>query len=277
MAVSQSPYAGLLRELATLMLAVSGESVTMIKRSAPEQALKMKKRKEWDLYLEFLKVMFNLADRLSPLYIPIQEQPHFMDSLEDAVTKQLQTMLAPALGPDGDEMEIVMTIGKAVAESRERYERFRFLATEDSKVKDEFLKLFGDRIAQLMDAPGNGVVTSAATLCASSVIGAMKALFDGFEKRNLAPEPVPGVASSDRPAGGATGNEIKLVSVMSTVKGEEVETRWGLHPRFRQDLKPEQAQELSQLMNRITQILGERYAAVAFSADWATWNRIGHA
>jgi hypothetical protein len=30
-------------------------------------------------------------------------------------------------------------------------------------------------------------------------------------------------------------------------------------------------------MNRVTQILGERYAAVAFSSDWASWNRIGHA
>ncbi|MES4784820.1 MAG: hypothetical protein C4294_02235 [Nitrospiraceae bacterium] len=74
-----------------------------------------------------------------------------------------------------------------------------------------------------------------------------------------------------------TGNEIKLISVMSMLQGEEVETRWGLHPRFRQDLKPQEIQELSRLMNRVTRIVGERYAAVAFSADRASWHQAGHA
>jgi hypothetical protein len=120
----------------------------------------------------------------------------------------------------------------------------------------------------------------------------MQALFDGI----LSGKTVPAAAShqakpttaapSTQPARqegtpkpGATGasNEIKLVSVMATVSGEEVETRWGLHPRFRQDLTPEESKELTKLMNRVTQILGERYAAVAFSSDWASWNQIGHA
>jgi len=68
-----------------------------------------------------------------------------------------------------------------------------------------------------------------------------------------------------------------LVSVMSTVTGEEVETRWGLHPRFRQDLSPEDMQHLAKLMNRVTKILGERYASVAFSDEWISWHRAGHA
>ena len=52
---------------------------------------------------------------------------------------------------------------------------------------------------------------------------------------------------------------------MSTVSGEEVETRWGLHPRFRNDLTPSELQQLTKLLNRVAKILGERYAAVAFS------------
>ena len=282
MAASKSPYSGLLRDLGGLMVAVAGESVTMVKRSAPEHALKLKKTDEWKLYLEFLKVMFNLADRLSALHVPIHEQPQFMDSLEDTVAHRLRTVLEPALSPDSDEMEIVYTIGRAVAESRERYERFRFLITEESKAKEEFFKTFSERVAQMMGASGNGMVVSAAALCASSVVPAMKALFEdetggAGSAQGRASSAVSDRHTAEQAVGGRIGNEIKLVSVMSSVEGEEVETRWGLHPQFRQDLNPEEAQELARRMNRVTQILGERYAKVAFSADWKSWNLRGHA
>ncbi|HKW85752.1 MAG TPA: hypothetical protein VJM82_01635 [Nitrospiraceae bacterium] len=277
MTASQSPYAQVLRELAALMLAVAGESVTMVKHSAPDQALKLKKKQEWNIYLEFLKVMFNLADRLSAFHLPVQEQPLFMDGLEDAVAQQLKAVLEPALGPDSDEMELVITIGKAVSESRQDYERFRFVVTDEGKVKEEFFRHFGERIAQTLDTPRNGAVVAAATLCAGAVIPAMKAVFEGLPGQGPASTTDVVQPSGEQLAGRAIGNEIKLVSVMSTVEGEQVETRWGLHPRFRQDLKPEEARELSRLMNRIAQILGERYAAVAFSEDWATWHQTGHA
>lgn len=284
MSASKDPHTDLLRELASLMVAVAGESVTMVKRSAPDAALKLKQKQEWDIYLEFLQVLFNLADRMSVMHLPIQSQPLFMDSLEDAVSGHLKTILAPALGPDSDDMEVTLTIGKAVAESRQRYERFRFLATEDSAARAEYFKFLSDRIADQLGAPGNGMVISAATLCASSAVSAMATLFESLTRGAAAPaaEPAPqhSPASPGARAAAAPGersNEIKLVSVMATVAGEEVETRWGLHPRFRQDLKPEEAQELTRLMNRVTQILGERYAAVAFTANWASSNRIGHA
>ncbi|MGH7261049.1 MAG: hypothetical protein ACREI9_10250 [Nitrospiraceae bacterium] len=276
MSASQGPYSAILRDLASLMVAVSGESVTMVKRSAPEQAMKIKKSGEWEIYLEFLKLLFNLADRLSAHYIPLKDQPLFMDSLEDAVTQQLKNVLAPALGPDTDEMEVVLAIGQTVTQSRERYERFKFLATEGSKQKDEYFKAFGETIAHLLGAQGNGMVISAATLCGNAVIPAIQSL---FESATSATAPAQTAAAAAAPAssapdpGSETGNEIKLISVMSTIQGEEIETRWGLHPRFRQDLKPEQAQELNRLMNRIAHILGTRYASVAFSPKWTTWHQ----
>lgn len=280
MSASKDSHTDLLRELASMMVAVAGESVTMVKRSAPEASLKLKQKQEWDIYLEFLQVLFNLADRLSVMYLPIQTQPVFMDSLEDSVTHQLKAILAPALGPDSDDMEVTITIGKAVAESRQRYERFRFVATEDSAARAEYLKFLSDRVAERLGVPGNGMVVSAATLCASSAITAMAALFDGLTNTSAGAPAQTDSPSSARPSPSVPGNrsnEIKLVSVMSSVAGEEVETRWGLHPRFRQDLKPDEAQELTRLMNRVTQILGERYAAVAFSSNWVSSNRIGHA
>src|SRR5437773_8847234 len=170
-----------LRQLAELMLAVAGESVTVMKRNAPERALKLKRQDEWGIYLEFLKVMFNLTDRLSALYLPIKEQPQFMDSLEDAVTLHLKNALEPAFGSGTDQMEIMLTVGAAVAESRQAYERYRFLITENNPVKDEMLKDFGGRVADTMGIAGNTQVSAAATLCASAVIPAIKAILAGDE------------------------------------------------------------------------------------------------
>ncbi len=275
-----------LRQLAELILAVAGESVTVIKRNAPERALKLKRHDEWGIYLEFLKVMFNLTDRLSVLYLPIKEQPQFMDGLEDAVTLQLKNVLEPAFGSGADQTEIMLTVGAAVAESRQTYERYRFLVTENTPVKDEMLKDFGGRIADAMGIAGNAQVSSAATLCASAVIPAIKAILAGDAPPPTAAGTASPVAidttSAPPPTAtpgpqGPTGTEIKLVSVMSTVAGEEVETRWGLHPRFRQDLPPEDVQQLTKLMNRVAKILGERYASVAFSDEWTSWHKAGHA
>jgi hypothetical protein len=287
MATANQEYQSQLRQLAELMLAVAGESVTVMKRSAPERALKLKRQEEWGLYLEFLKVMFNLTDRLSALYLPIKAQPQFMDSLEDTVTLQLKHVLEPAFGSGTDQTEIMLTVGAAVAESRQTYERYRFLVTETNPVKDEMLKDFGGRVADTMGIAGNAQVSSAATLCASAVIPAIKAILAGDAPPVAATETATPVATHTMPAPspspttpgpqGPTGTEITLVSVMSTVAGEEVETRWGLHPRFRQDLPPEDMQRIAKLMNRVAKILGERYASVAFSDEWTSWHKAGHA
>ena len=280
MSASQGEHATLLRELAALLIAVSGESVTVVKRSLPEQALKLQSQQEWKIYLEFLKVLFNMADRFAGFYLPLKDRPEFMDSLEDTVTQQLKAVLSPALGPDTDQMEVTVTIGQAVSESRQVYERHAFMLTEESSAKAEYLRLFGERVAEAAQAPGNGLIISAATLCANAAIPAMKAAFEGAPHKqptvSTAPAAVPDPVGQPT-AGGSMGNEIKLVSVMSMLENEEVETRWGLHPRFRQDLMPDDMRELSRLMNRVTRILGERYAAVAFSPNWAPWQQVGHA
>ena len=287
MATANQEQQSQLRQIAELILAVAGESVTVIKRNAPERALKLKRQDEWGIYLEFLKVMFNLTDRLSVLYLPIKEQPQFMDSLEDAVTLQLKNVLEPAFGSGADQTEIMLTVGAAVAESRQTYERYRFLVTDNTPVKDEMLKDFGGRVADAMGIAGNAQISSAATLCASAVIPAIKAILAGDAPPAAAVDTATPVGSdtisapqpptaTPRPQG-PTGTEIKLVSVMSTVAGEEVETRWGLHPRFRQDLPPEDMQQVTKLMNRVAKILGERYASVAFSDEWTSWHKAGHA
>ena len=278
MATANTEYKERLRQLAELMLAVSGESVTMMKRNAPEQALKLKRQDEWGIYLEFLKIMFNLTDRLVALHIPLKDQMEFMNGLEDAVTQQLKRALEPAFGNNADQMEIVMTIGTTVAESRQTYEGYKFLITEDSKPKQEMFRDFGEKVAEALGAPSHAQLSAAASLCASAVVPALNAVLQGQTPPNqdpaqLSPSANEGSAEQKK----STGQEIKLVSLMSSVSGEEVETRWGLHPRFREDLTPSELQQLTKLLNRVAKILGERYAAVAFSKEWATWHKAGHA
>ncbi len=282
MGTANKEYQSQLRAVAELMLAVSGESVSMMKRSAPAEALKLKRQDEWGIYLEFLKIMFNVTDRLSALHIPIKDQLDFMNGLEDAVASQLKAVLEPAFGNNADQMEILLTIGNAVAESRETYEKYKFLITEDSKTKQEMFQTFSERVAELIGAPQNGQVIAAATLCASAIIPAINAVLQGQAPPSSAPStPVQQSATAsgngEPVKKGPTGQDIKLVSLMSTVTGEEVETRWGLHPRFRQDLSPSELQQLTKLLNRVSKILGERYAAVAFSEEWSSWHKAGHA
>ncbi len=278
MATANTAYQERLRQLAELMLAVSGESVTMMKRAAPQQALKLKRKEEWGIYLEFLKIMFNLTARMVALHIPMKDQMEFMNGLEDAVTQQLKRALEPAFGNNADQMEIVMTIGTTVAESRQAYEQYKFLITEDSKTKNEMFRDFGEKVAEALGARGNAQLSSAAMLCAGAVVPALSAVLQGQAPPSQeAPQAAPAAVGNATEQERTTGQEIKLVSVMSSVSGEEVETRWGLHPRFRNDLTPTELQQLSKLLNRVAKILGERYAAVAFSKDWASWHKAGHA
>ena len=104
---------------------------------------------------------------------------------------------------------------------------------------------------------------SAAGLCVSSIIPALQ----GILAQSPASTPIEPVPST--PGATPTGHEIKLVSIISSVSEDMVETRWGLHPQFQRDLRPGETQELSRLLNRVTRILGERYAAVAFSPPWS--------
>ena len=280
MATTSTPYSEQQRSLADLMLAVAGESVTVVKKNAPDQALKLKRQDEWKLYLEFLKVTFNLADRLSAFHIPIKDQPDFMHGLEDAVTTRLRAVLEPAFSSI-DQNEIMMTISGVVAESRKLYEGYRFSITEESKAKNDMFDAFGGRVADALGVADNPQITSAATLCATAMIPAIIAIFKGERPPEAGPAGSPSANQTQSiasgPPRGQTGNEIKLISVMSDVSGDEIETRWGLHPRFRQDLTTEETQQLTKLMNRVAKVLGERYAAVAFSDEWNSWHKAGHA
>ena len=273
-----------LKDLASTMLDISRESVALIKRSDQKQSIKLSRSQEWDVYMEFLKVLFNLADRLSAFHIPIQAQPEFMNSLEDTVSERLKIVLAPSLtSSEIDDMEIILSVGSAVSESRELYDRFKFVVTEESKEKDALFKVLGEQVAKKAGASTNEHFKTAADLCARAVIPAMTALFQGDTPGPIA-EASP-ASSDDTPTSeseatgispssdaqktpnGSARPSIKLVSVTSRISGEEIETRWGVPPRFQRDLKKDEANQLAEYMNRVTRILGERFSKISASLD----------
>ena len=267
-------YGKILSDLANTMLSVARESVTLIKRSDQEVATKLTREKEWEVYLEFLKIMFNLADRASAFYVPIQQQPLFMDSLEDHVSDQLATLLAPSMSSSEiDSQEVVLSIGKAVAESRQIYEKYKFVLTEDTKERNAFFQHGAERIAGKAGDTNNEAIISASILCTGAVIPALSALFEGKTRQEgtKVPSPkqenapsdtvVPGPGSSEPSA--PNSQAIKLISVMSSMSGEEFETRWGLFPIFRRDLQPEQLEEITKHMDRVSQLVGDRFAILS--------------
>ncbi len=254
----------ILKDLSNTILDVCRESVTLLKRSDPAATSTLSQKQEWEIYLEFLKVLFNLVDRISAFHVSIQQQPEFMNSLEDHVSERLKTLLAPSLSSAQiDEQEIVVAIGRAVAESRETYEPYKFVHSEDSKERNAFFQQVGERIAGRAGAANNQAIMSATTLCISAVIPALTALFEGK---------TPGAESSPETQSQATGQSsspstdpsgtrvIKLISVVASISGEEFETRWGLLPQFRQDLRPDQVEALTDYMNRVARIVGDRFA-----------------
>lgn len=268
-------YGQTLKDLASTMLDVARESVTLMKRSDQALALKWSRTQEWDIYLEFLKVMFNIVDRLSAFHIPLQAQPEFMDLLEDAVAERLKTVLAPSLtSAEIDDMEIILSIGNTVAESRQLYEPYKFIISEDSKEKEAYFQLLGGQVASKAGAANSQHIVTSAILCGQAVVPAMQALFENIHAPREPETEVPAKASTSTETAAAdpapaapspsppTSQTIKLVSVMGKVSGEEVETWWGVLPRFQQDLLKDESRQLALHMNRVARILGERFAVL---------------
>ena len=252
----------ILKDLSNTILDVCRESVTLIKRSDPAVTTTLSQKQEWEIYLEFLKVLFNLVDRVSAFYVPIQHQPEFMNSLEDHVSERLKILLAPSLSSSEiDDQEIVVAVGQAVAESREIYEPYKFVFSEDSKERNAFFQHVGERVAGRAGTVNNQAIVSTTALCISAVLPAMTALFEGkTPEPGAKASPVTQAQAAGQSPGSSGTQMIKLISVVTSISGEEFETRWGLLPQFRRDLKPDQVNALTDYMNRVARIVGDRFA-----------------
>ncbi len=55
-------------------------------------------------------------------------------------------------------------------------------------------------------------------------------------------------------------SSIQLINVLVVREGELVSSKWGIHPQLKQDLAPSEWKELSEHMNRVTAIVGAKFA-----------------
>ncbi|MBS0181767.1 MAG: hypothetical protein JSS39_05145 [Nitrospira sp.] len=61
--------------------------------------------------------------------------------------------------------------------------------------------------------------------------------------------------------------DVELLRVLVSRKGTQVEAQWAIHPQLKQDLLPNEWQEVMDLMARATDIVGNRFSKALSEAD----------
>lgn len=56
--------------------------------------------------------------------------------------------------------------------------------------------------------------------------------------------------------------ETEILNVVVQREGQKVSTKWGLHPNLKEELKPEEWRELTEIMGKVTAIVGNRFSQV---------------
>lgn len=87
------------------------------------------------------------------------------------------------------------------------------------------------------------------------------------------------MASSTPPSGSSNGNpaqpagaqsttwDVELLRVLVSRKGTQVDAQWAIHPQLKQDLLPQEWQEVSDLMGKVSGIVGNRFSQILSQAD----------
>jgi hypothetical protein len=61
--------------------------------------------------------------------------------------------------------------------------------------------------------------------------------------------------------------DVELLRVLVNRKGTQVDAQWAIHPQLKQDLLPQEWQEVTNLMAKVTGIVGTRFSQVLTQAD----------
>jgi hypothetical protein len=61
--------------------------------------------------------------------------------------------------------------------------------------------------------------------------------------------------------------DVELLRVLVSRKGTRVEAQWAIHPQLKQDLLPNEWQEVMDLMAKATDIVGDRFSKALSEAD----------
>jgi hypothetical protein len=66
---------------------------------------------------------------------------------------------------------------------------------------------------------------------------------------------------------GSQTKDVELLQVLVSRKGTQVDAQWAIHPQLKQDLLPQEWQEVTDLMAKVTGIVGTRFSQVLAQAD----------
>lgn len=61
--------------------------------------------------------------------------------------------------------------------------------------------------------------------------------------------------------------DVELLRVLVSRKGTQVEAQWAIHPQLKLDLQPNEWQEVTDLMGKVTDIVGDRFSKALSEAD----------
>lgn len=61
--------------------------------------------------------------------------------------------------------------------------------------------------------------------------------------------------------------DVELLRVLVSRKGTQVDAQWAIHPQLKQDLLPQEWQEVIDLMAKVTGIVGTSFSQVLERAD----------
>ena len=87
------------------------------------------------------------------------------------------------------------------------------------------------------------------------------------------------MAHSMPPSGKSTGipspaagteaypRDVELLRVLVSRKGTHVDAQWAIHPQLKRDLLPQEWQEVTDLMVKVTGLVGTRFSQVLTQAD----------
>jgi hypothetical protein len=81
--------------------------------------------------------------------------------------------------------------------------------------------------------------------------------------------PPPDSSNGNPQPGGAesTSWDVELLRVLVSRQGSQVEAQWAIHPQLKQDLLPHEWQEVTDLMAKVSAIVGNRFSQVLSQAD----------
>ncbi|MCP9441540.1 MAG: hypothetical protein NNA20_03005 [Nitrospira sp.] len=65
----------------------------------------------------------------------------------------------------------------------------------------------------------------------------------------------------------SSAREIELLHVLVSRRGTHVDAQWAIHPQLKHDLLPNEWKEVTDLMAKVTDIVGHRFAQVLSQAE----------